>query len=79
MSLRTLSRSSVVGSGNSAKVPAIGEVWMPALLGSRDLWSAVESVHLPQYSHTAVTVGSSIIVVITVLMTVAVLVASWSY
>jgi hypothetical protein len=44
-----------------------------------DLWSAVEPAHLPQYGHTAVIVGSVIIIAITVLLTVAALAVSWSY
>lgn len=36
-----------------------------------DLWSALEPAYLPQYSHTAVIVGSAIIVAITVLAPLA--------
>jgi hypothetical protein len=44
-----------------------------------DVWSAVEPAHLPQYSHTAVIVGSVIILAITVLVTLAALAVSWWY
>ena len=43
-----------------------------------DVWSAVEPAHLPQYSHTAVIVGSVITLAITVLVTLAAL-FSWRY
>ena len=44
-----------------------------------DVWSALEAAHLPQYSHTAVIIGSAIIVALTVLMPLAALAVSWSY
>jgi hypothetical protein len=38
-----------------------------------DLWSAAEPAHLPQYGHTAIVIGSVLIVAITVLVSVAAL------
>ena len=38
-----------------------------------NLWSAADAAHLPQYGHTAVVIGSVLIVAITVLVSVAAL------
>ena len=50
-------------------VSVFSSVTLVLAMGSQpDLWLAVEPAHLPHYSHTAVVVGSVIILSIIVLM-----------
>jgi len=59
----------VEGTTRGILVNELGSVSAVVAMSSQpDLWLAVEPAHLPHYSHTAVVVGSVIILFIIVLM-----------